>query len=390
MTKVILKRGRAKPLWHGHPWVYAQAVGKVEGELRGGEIVDVVDHLGGFVGRGTASPDSAIFVRILTRDAAQAIDGAWIRARLAAALEMRRVLGLPSADTDCFRWVNSEGDGLSGLVVDVYGETIAVQFTSGGMYGFAEAIFAAIDELLPAKQLIEVAPGSFAAQEGIPSQPRTIRGDHSAIVRCREHGLSYELDLLAAQKTGLYLDQRDNHKLVGELAAGRRVLDLYAYHGGFALNAARGGATKVWAVDGSARAVATIAENATRNALAVEAIEADAFRYLAELPKASVDLMVLDPPKFARNRRERDAALKGYRKLHQRAIAGLAPGGLLASAVCAQLVELEELERIIANVAVEQGRYARLLTVRGAGPDHPRPASFVEGDYLKFVLCQLD
>lgn len=388
MAKLILKRGRAKPLWHGHPWVYAQAVDRIDGDVGPGAIVDIHDDRGAFVGRGPHNSGSAIAARIFTRDANETIDADWLRRRLEGALARRRRLDLPNEQTDCYRLVNAEGDGLPGLIVDVYGKAAAVQMTGSGYEPMADALYAQLIELLELEVLAEVAPGSFAQVEGLTREARLIEGGSTA-VSCQELGLRYQTDLLAGQKTGLYLDQRENHRLVRQLARGARVLDMYAYVGGFALNAARGGAASVKAVDASARAVEAISANAKTNGLEVEVLESDAFRALAATPAGSVDLLVLDPPKFARSRRELDAAFKGYKKLHRRAIQALAPGGILISAVCSQLVSLEELSRLLAHAALEQQREARLLEVRGAGPDHPRPPAFSEGDYLKVLVCEI-
>lgn len=388
MARVILKRGRAKPLWFGHPWVFAQAIQKVEGEAQAGDVVEVYDHRQAFVGRGTINPGSAITVRLLSRELMENIDARWVAARLRSALALRKRLLLPGADTDCFRLINSEGDQMAGLVVDVYGKALAVQFTSRGMQRMSGWIFDGLRELLSPQVIAAVQPGSFAKREKIEGKPELVQGK-SGEVRVREHGLVYGVDLLGGQKTGLYLDQRENHALVGRLARDARVVDLYAYHGGFALNAVRGGAAEVTAVDGSARAVQQIRDNARQNRLELQAVEADAFRYLETLAPKSVDLMVIDPPKFARGRKDLPAALKGYRKLHRRAMAGVSAGGLLCSAICAQLVGLEEMVRIIAQAATEEGREARLLHTGGPGGDHPRPPAFAEGDYLKFVICEL-
>ncbi|MBW2734271.1 MAG: class I SAM-dependent rRNA methyltransferase [Deltaproteobacteria bacterium] len=388
MAKVILKRGRAKPLWFGHPWVFAQAIHHVDGEVKAGDVVEVYDHSQAFIGRGTMTPGSALSVRILSRELMEPIDVDWVKSRLRSALALRKRLRLPNPDTNCFRLVNSEGDQMAGLVVDIYGEAVVVQFTTGGMHRMSGWVFDALRELLSPQVIAAVAPNSFAEREKIDAKAELVQGKSSEVL-VRENGLVYGVDLLGGQKTGLYLDQRDNHALVGRLAHGAKVVDLYAYHGGFALNALKGGAAHVTAVDGSARAVQQILDNARQNRFEVEAVEADAFRYLATVKPKSVDLMVIDPPKFARSRKELPSALKGYRKLHRRAMESVAPGGLLCSAICSQLVNSEEMLRLIAQAAKDEGRVARLVHSGGPGADHPRLPAFPEGDYLKFVICEL-
>jgi 23S rRNA (cytosine1962-C5)-methyltransferase len=387
---LVIKKGRAKPLWHGHPWVYAQAVQRVEGSYDAGDVVDVRDSDGRFIGRGHGHPRSSLVARLLTRDEGEAVDLALVRRRLVAAIGLRRALGLPSDRTDAFRLVNSEGDGLSGLVVDRYGDLVAVQFNSLGFYRLAEGVFALLAELLAPRLLVEVVAGRLAREEGVAATARVVRGPATAAETeqgCREHGLRLFFDPLRGQKTGLYLDQRDNRRGVRRLASGREVLDLYSYSGGFALNAARGGARRVVAVDASARALGWLARGAEENELSVETVEQDAFRFLAGQAEQSFDLVVVDPPKFARSRREQAAALKGYRKLHGSALRLLRPGGLLCAACCSQLLATADWLRTISAAGAETGRAVRLLELSGAGADHPRPVGFAEGDYLRFALC---
>ncbi|MCC6751904.1 MAG: class I SAM-dependent rRNA methyltransferase [Deltaproteobacteria bacterium] len=388
MARLIVKRGRAKPLWYGHPWVYAQAVERVEGSYEPGGVVDVIDPSGAFIGRALANPRSSIVARILSRDPNEHIDRELLRRRLAAALAVRARLGLPGQGTDAYRLVNSEGDGLPGLVVDVYGKSLAVQFTALGLYRLADAIVTLLRELLEPERIVQIGAGAYAQTEGIPATTHLLHGEGGEVV-VSENGVRYGVDLLGGQKTGLYCDQRLNRALVASLSRGQRVLDCYSYVGGFALNALHGGALEVTAVDASGRAVAAAQRNAELNGVALPVVEADVFRYLAEVPRGSVDLTIVDPPKFARSRRELDAALKGHRKLHRAALRTVRDGGLLASACCSQLVTVDELRRTLAAAALDERRRVRLLQVLGAGPDHPTLPGFPEGEYLKFLLCEV-
>jgi 23S rRNA (cytosine1962-C5)-methyltransferase len=396
MVKVTLKKGRARPLWHGHPWVYAQAIASIDGDVEDGDRVAVCDDRGVFIGTGILNQKSAIAVRLFERQPDRELDATWLREKLDRALALRRRMGLPNEQTDCYRLVNSEGDGLSGLVIDVYARAAVIQFTALAMQQREEQIVEALLSLLSPDLLVVAAPGSFAETERLLAGPRVLLPEKTAPqdvctkVECRELELRYEVDLLETQKTGLFLDQRQNHALVRDFARGARVLDLYAYHGGFALNAAAAGASSVTAVDASSKAVAAITANARRNHLSVVAVEADVFRYLREVAPQSVDLVVLDPPKFARSRREVDSAKKGYLKLHRQAMATLAPGGILVSAICTQLVSLEDLCRIAARAAGEEKRTVQLLATHGAACDHPRPVAFDEGDYLKLIVLGVD
>jgi len=323
---VVIKRGRAKPLWFGHPWIYSEAIERVDGGVEPGDEVAVADHDGRFIGKGFVSPRSQIRVRLASRKD-EPLDDAWLAARLHDARALRARLGLPCAETDAYRLCNSEGDALPGLVVDVYGDAAAVQFTTIAMKRREAAVLDALAALLAPRTIYEVAAGGFAQLEGFASSSRVARGESRPRVACRENGVRLEVEPLAGQKTGAFLDQRENRALVGALARGARVLDLYCYAGGFALAAARGGAASLTLVDTSARALARAQANFAANELpGPELVESDVFRWLEQAPAGAFDLVICDPPKFARARKDVEAALKGYRRLNGLALAACAPG----------------------------------------------------------------
>jgi 23S rRNA (cytosine1962-C5)-methyltransferase len=386
-ARVILRRGRARPLWFGHPWVYANAVERVEGEAAPGATVSLVDHDGRFIGRGLYNPRSQIPVRLLTRED-EPIDPAFFRKRVGSARALRARLGLPSEVTTAYRLINSEGDDLPGLVVDVFGDAVVVQITTLGMALRRAEIFDALEELAP-RTLFEVAAASYADLEGFSAQTRVVRGESRPRVSCLEDGIRLEAEPLSGQKTGLFLDQRPNRIRVGQLARDARVLDVYSYAGGFALQAARGGAREVTAVDSSARAVARIEAHAQANDLSVRAVEADAFRFLETATPRAYDLVVIDPPKFARARKDVDAARKGYERLNTLALNACAPGAILVTCSCSQNFEAEELERVVAAAAKQAGRSVRILERSGTGADHPLPPGFTEGQYLKVFFVHV-
>jgi 23S rRNA (cytosine1962-C5)-methyltransferase len=394
MAKVYLKRGRANPLWHGHPWVYSGAIAREEGDYAAGDVVEVCDADGRHIGRGFVNPRSQIRVRMLTRKD-EAIDRAWLAQRLDEARRMRARIGLPSPETDAFRLVNAEGDGLPGLVVDVYRDVAAVQFTALGMKLREQEVYDALVELLAPRAVLEVAAGGYAQLEGFASATRAVRGEAKAQegvaqVSCREGGVELEVEPLHGQKTGLFLDQRENRRRVAELARGARVLDVYTYAGGFALAALRGGAVSATCVDSSARAIARVERHAALNRLGpLEAIEADAFRFLEQARPRSFDLVIVDPPKFARARKDLEAALKGYERLNALAMNACAADGLLATCSCSQNVDEETFERVVGGAALSAGRRVQVLEVASQGPDHPVPPAFPEGRYLKFLLCRV-
>jgi 23S rRNA (cytosine1962-C5)-methyltransferase len=388
MLTLTIKKGRAKPLWFGHPWVYSEAIAGGDAPEPGDEV-RVVDDQGRFIGRGFANPRSQLRVRLASRLDAP-LDDAWLAARLADARELRARLGLPSAETGAYRLVNSEGDSLPGLVVDVYGDAVAVQFTAFAMKRREAAVYDALAALLAPRTIFEVAAGGFAQIEGFTSSARVVRGEPRARVACRERGFALEVEPLGGQKTGAFLDQRENRSYVERLAKGARVLDLYCYVGGFSLAAARGGATSITAVDVSARALERARAHFEANGLgALDAVEADAFRWLEQAPAGGFDLVVCDPPKFARARKDLDAALRGYRRLNALAMQALAPGGILCTASCSQLVSPEDFERALSGAAQDAHRRLQLLHIGAQPPDHCVPIGFPEGRYLKFLVCRV-
>lgn len=383
----MIRRGHAKPLWHGHPWVYAQSVARSEGALDPGDLADVIDERGTFIGRALVSPESKIRARIVTREPDVELDERWFGERLRDALALRRSLDLPSAETNCYRLVNAEGDGLPGLIVDVYGSAVVLQFSARGMFRRAPLVLQALDELLRPQTIVERVSGAYARAEGLEAACRIVRGSDSTALG-RELGLSYQVELVEGQKTGLFLDQRENRALVATLARGRDVLDLFCYCGGFALAAARAGATTVTAVDSSARAVEAVRRNATLNGLAIDAIEDDVSALLRSRGAQSSDLIILDPPKFAPDRRAAGAALQAYQRLYEQALRALRPGGFLCVSCCSHAIDQPSLERALAAAAGPR-RSLRLVHASGAGCDHPTIPGFAEGAYLKFLVCQL-
>ena len=389
-AKIVLRRGRARPLWFGHPWVYANAVDRLEGKAEPGCVVSLLDHDGRFIGRGIYNARSQIPVRLLSR-ADEPIDAAFFVRRLRAAQTLRTALALPGAETTAYRWVNTEGDNLPGLVVDVFGDAAAFQISTLGMALWREEIASAIAEVLAPKTIFEVSAGSFADVEGFVAETRVMRGESRAQVPCLEDGIRLLAEPLQGQKTGLFLDQRPSRMRVGQLVRAMpqrfaRVLDCYAYVGGFGLQAARAGAGEITAVDSSARAVSRIEAHAKANGADIHAIESDTFRFLETATPRSYDLVVVDPPKFARARKDLAAATKGYERLNSLALTVCAPGAVLVTCSCSQNIGMVEFERILAAGARQAGREVSVIECHGPGPDHPLPPGFSEGQYLKVLF----
>jgi len=394
MATVVLKAGHIQPVWAGHPWVYAQAVQRIEGGAVAGDEVVVADPRGNYIGRGFYSPGSAIPVRILLRDRETATDVAFFRSRLQRAVQRRRLFGLPSAETSATRIVNSEGDDLPGLVVDAFGEVVVVQIGTVGMKRRELVIFDAIQEVLAPRAIVDRTSAQTARTEKFTPGQGVVRGDTAlSSLSFVERGLRFELPLTLAQKTGFYLDQRPMRGRIEQLAHGRRVLDAYSYIGAFAMAAARGGATEVLAVDESALALEIGAECARSNGLIerIRYVRGDARERMNLAGReGGFDLVLCDPPKFAPTRGARAGALGAYQKLAQAACRATRPGGLLLLSSCSAAVGLDALTRALAIGAREVNVRATVLERFFQGFDHPVLAAFPEGLYLKSVLAVVE
>ncbi|NCX97215.1 MAG: class I SAM-dependent rRNA methyltransferase [Planctomycetia bacterium] len=390
----ILKPRRARPFFGRHPWVLDSAIDRVEGEPADGDVVDLQTHDGQFVARGLWNSQSRLRVRLYAFGTPVPLDDALWRSRLAAAVALRKSLGFDDPAGGC-RLVNSEGDDLSGLIVDRYGDYLAVQVTALAMERRLETIGDTLESLVaPRGILLRGAERGLSKLEGLHLPDRVLRGTEPAgPVFVVEHGLRFGVDLAEGQKTGFYLDQRDNRRAAALYARGRRVLDMFSYSGGFALACAVAGrAASVLAVDTSAKATALIEANAALNGVAnVTAETADAFERLDSLATAgeTFGMVVLDPPKFARSRASLDDALRAYHRINRVACDLLEPGGILVTCSCSGSVSREDFLQMLAGVAQRAGRTLQLLEVRGAAADHPVSASCLEGEYLKCVIARV-
>ena len=381
-----------QPVWAGHPWVYAQAIDRVEGGATRGDEVSVVDPRGNFLGRGFYSPGSAIPVRLLVRDETTPIDSALFRTKFEHALAARRQLGLgSSADTTGYRVVHAEGDGVPGLIVDRFGDVLVVQILTLGMKDREAMIFEALGHVFEPKAIIDRTPPGAAKAEGFTEGKGVVRGDAPAAITFKERGIKWSLPSDVGQKTGFYFDQRDLRGRVEALSSGKRVLDAYSYIGAFGLAAARGGATEVVCVDESAVAVEVGAEQARLNGFekTVSFQRGDARRTMQEA-HGSFDLTIVDPPRLAPTRGAREQALVMYAKLAELGCRATKPGGLLVLCSCSAAVDLFALTRALATGAVRANMHATVVERAFQGGDHPVPAAFAEGLYLKAVVARVD
>jgi 23S rRNA (cytosine1962-C5)-methyltransferase len=328
---------------------------------------------------------------LLVRDATTPLDGAFFRAQLDRAIAMRALVGLPAEETSGYRLIHAEGDGLPGLIVDRFDDVLSVQFLTFGMKLREGLVFEALTERLAPRAIVDRTPNGAAASEGFIPSRGTVRGEEVTALSFKERGIAFRVPLDVGQKTGFYFDQRPLRARVELLARGKRVLDAYSFVGPFALGAARGGATKVVAVDESVIALEVGAECARLNGLeaSIEFVKHDARKVLADA-KGAYDLVIVDPPRLAPTRGSRDNALLAYSKLAEHACQAVAPGGVLVYCSCSGAVDLFALTRALATGARRANVQALIFDRGFQGADHPAAAAFPEGIYLKWVMARIE
>jgi 23S rRNA (cytosine1962-C5)-methyltransferase len=389
----LLKPRKARPFFGRHPWVLDSAIDRIEGSPADGDVVDLCAHDKRFIARGIFNSRSRIHVRLYTWNEAEALDEAFWRRRLEAALQLRGLLGYDQPQ-GAARLVFSEGDGLSGLIVDRYAEYLVVQVTALAVAVRLPQIVAMLVELARPQGILLRSEHDIVRAEGLDPAPWLPWGQiPEGPIEILDQGLRYGVDLAEGQKTGLYLDQRENRTAAARYMNGRRVLDMFCYTGGFSLAAAAlGKAREVLGFDASQRAVAQARANAERNGLGNVRFESgDAFDSLHALKTAGerFDGLVLDPPKFARSRSGVDDALRAYARLNRLAIEVLAPGGILVTCSCSGHVTRDDFFFMLVNVAQQSGRDIQVLEQRGAAGDHPVAATCPETEYLKCFVCRV-
>ena len=386
MAEVVLNKGRVRPVWAGHPWVFAQAVKTLRGAPAPGDAVRVLDEGGRFLGSGFWSPESALVVRIASHVDGEHLDAGWLARRIDAAAALRHTLGFPSATDTGYRLINAEGDALPGLIVDVYGDTATVLFGTIGMWRLAQDVYAHVARVTGAKRVVALA-ADRQAQEGFTQALEVVRGEGTDALRFFERGLAMEVPTSVTQKTGYYFDQREQRARVEALSKGRDVLDAFSFIGSFGLSAARGGARSVLSVDSSV--AATTAGVAVTHRLGFadrhEFLTRDAKQALPELQQSGrrFDMVIVDPPKLVPSARHLERGREAYRKLNQNALRLVSPGGLLVSCSCSAAMQAEDFLRTISIAARDVGREVTLLHLGQQAPDHPVPPAFSEGSYLK-------
>lgn len=404
MARVILKKGKGESLKRFHPWVFSGAVKTVEGDPREGDPVKVYSHEGELLGVGHYQVGS-ITVRMLSFGEAS-IDGDFWRSALAGAYGLRKNLGLAGSEqTTAYRLVHGEGDFLPGLIIDIYGDTAVMQAHSAGMFLARESIAEALRDLYGdrLRAVYDKSAATAPFKAGLPLADGYLfnaRTDAARESGCTvlENGNRFRVDWETGQKTGFFLDQRENRERVKRYAAGKTVLNLFCYTGGFSVYALSGGARSVDSVDSSARAAELVRRNVELNGFGTsdtaDAVSRvfceDAMEYLRDCPQGKYDLMIVDPPAFAKHRGALDNALRAYKRLNALAIGKAAPGGIIFTFSCSQVVDKTDFALAVFSAAALTGRRVRILDRLTQPADHPVNIYHPEGEYLKGLVLYVE
>ena len=397
MAQLILMPGKERSAFkQNHPWVFAGSVGRLEGRARPGDTVEVLADNLRPLGRAAYSPKSQIRARFWTFDAEESVDDAFFKRRVAAAVARRQALPELRGQQG-LRLIHAESDGLPGVIADQYGDTVVVQLTSAGADKWRNAIVAGLIKATGCARVYERSDSDVRRLEGLESATGWLHGEaRDEPLTIIENGVTLAVDIAGGHKTGFYLDQRDNRLLLGQLAAGKDVLNCFCYTAGFSLQALAGGANSVLSMDSSGPALeqgkANLALNPQLPAERAQWQEADVFQALRDFRKAGrlFDLIVLDPPKFAPSAAHAESAARAYKDINLLGFRLLKPGGMLMTYSCSGGVGLELFQKIVADSAHDAGREARIVRRLSGAADHPIALNFPEGEYLKGLLVQVD
>lgn len=391
-TRIVLKSGKDQSLRRYHPWVFSGAIKKIHGPAREGALVDLYDNKEEFLACGHYQ-NGSIAVRVISFDPVETDQAFWEQ-KVANAWNLREKLGLTgNLQTNVFRWINAEGDGMPGLIVDYYGGAAVIQMHSIGMHHNLEAIVEAMKKAA-GDQLHTIYNKS---ESTLPDKPGII--DKSGFLMGKlergevvENGYRFHVNWVEGQKTGFFIDQRENRKLLKDYSAGRKVLNMFGYTGGFSIYGMGGGARLVHTVDSSGKAIDLSRENAELNFPGDErhaAFGVDVFRYFKDM-KEAYDLIILDPPAFAKHQNVLSNALQGYKRLNQRAFEAIAPGGIIFTFSCSQAVSRENFRKSVFVAAANARRKVRILHQLSQPPDHPVSIYHLEGEYLKGLVMEVE
>lgn len=390
MAVVKLTRRRYHRVLLGHPWVYRTEVEDIQGDFNPGDVVEVVDYRGRFVGRGYINPASQIIVRLLTREKGEKIDREFFRRRLMAALEYRRRV---VRHTNACRLVFAEADFLPALIVDRFGDYLSVQTLALGIDVHKDTIVELLDELLNPAGIYERNDVPVRELEGLPLVTGFLKGPFNPLVEIEENGLRFLVDLAGGQKTGYFLDQRENRLALEGLAGGARVLDCFCHTGTFSVYAARFGAREVLGIDVAGDALEMARENAARNGFGQVCTfrEGNAFDELRAMDRAGerFDLIILDPPAFTKSKEALEGAIRGYKEINLRAMKLLPSGGFLVTCSCSYHMTEDLFLEVLLDAARDVGRQLRLVEMRRQAKDHPMLLASPETYYLKCFVLQV-
>ena len=392
MPALILKAGREKSLLRRHPWIFSGAIQQVEGEPVSGGTVDLLSSNRQFLARASYSPTSQIRARVWTFLPNEPVDAEFFRRRIRAAIETRQRLGIAS-QSNAFRLIYAESDGIPGLIIDRYGEVLVFQSLTTGSEFWRETLADVLLEETGLSTIYERSDADVRELEGLEPKVGLLRGDLSSLVfPVTEHNRQFSVNLESGHKTGFYLDQRFNRLRVRELAKDKEVLDCFCYTGGFTINALAGGAKSVISINSSAEALVLAKQNVELNNLPIEKtnfIEGDVFQLLRKFrdENRSFDMIILDPPKFAPTAAQVERAARAYKDINLLSFKLLRPGGILVTFSCSGGVEAGLFQKIMAGAALDADVDAQIVEHLSQGPDHPVLLHFPEGAYLKGLVC---
>ncbi len=388
-VRCYLKDGREKPLEGRHPWIFSGAIDEIDDGFEAGDLIHVFSHAKKFLGVGYLNPRSQIAIRMLAFEDAE-INESFFAKRIRAACALRSRF-IPQ-NTNAYRLIHSEGDFLPGLLVDRYGDYLVAQFLTAGIDQWKKTIVEILQKEAPARGIFEKDDSEWREREGLEKRVGKLAGEEPPdYVEIEENGLQFIVDIHHGQKTGFFLDQRDNRKLVGSLSQGKRVLNCFAYTGAFSVYAAAGGAADTVSVESSEEALNTAKVNLEKNNFPPAShalVKEDVFEYL-RATRQEFDVVILDPPAFAKSKQQIQQASRGYKDINLFAMKRLAPGGLLFTASCSSSISPDLFQKIVFAAAKDARRDVRILTKTGHAVDHPINIDHPEGEYLKGLLCEV-
>jgi len=393
-AQVILKPGREKPVKNRHPWIFSGAIKRVEGDPANGDVIDVWNSRARFVARGIYNENSQIRVRLLTWNPNDLIDGDFWRRRLRRAIAGRQAL-LTSQQTDAFRLVHSEADGLPGLIVDQYGPWLIVQFLSLAVERHRNIIIDILTDLLAPIGIYERSDVDVREQEGLVPVAGPVWGEIPPdLIEILENAHTFLVDIKMGHKTGFYLDQRENRQKVSKYFPDKEILNAFAYTGAFAVYAAYAGARRITNVDSSERMLQMAERNMRRNGFGDREdvyAAADVFEIMRayENNKWKFDVVILDPPKFAHSKRQVEKATRGYKDINLLGMKLIKPGGVLITFSCSGSVSADLFQKVLFGAAVDAGRHVQIIERLSQGADHPVLLTYPESEYLKGFVCRV-